>query len=292
MLTIENEFLSVKVNEMGGCLASIYDKTKNEECLYQPLENSWKGQDVFVFPMVARLVDGNYLYKGKTYEFKNHGLIRYMKGELHQVSKTECKVSFTQDEETLSRYPFLFEAESAYKLVGRKLIVTYKIKNNTDEDMPFMIGGHPAFKLPGEKKDDLFDLSGNYITFDKKVKLTRIVQDDTFSFNVGEEDFAETDRIDLTKEMFLKIDTYIFKADDFTTLTLHKKNGSCITMDKNTISYLALWSNNAWGDFVAIEPWNGLPDALPPEKEFTKKKGVNLLKPNQTYTFTYSVEIN
>ncbi len=292
MLSLENEKILVQVNELGGSLTSIYDKERREECLYQPLKESWAGQDVFIFPMIARLVNGTYTHKGKEYQFKNHGLIRYMKGEGKKISNEEILVHFSSDEETLKRYPFEFEADSIYRIQGNELIVMYRIKNNSKEDMPFMIGGHPAFKVPGEKKETLFDLSGNYITFPKKVKLTRIVQDETFSFNVGEEDFGETDRIDLTKEMFAKIDTYIFKADDIDTLTLHKKNGSCITMDKTGIHYVALWSHNNWSNFVAIEPWNGIPDSLNPNKEFSKKPGTQSIKPGETYTFTYKIFIH
>lgn len=37
----ENEYLSLEVNENGGCLKSIYDKKRDKELLYQPVEESW-----------------------------------------------------------------------------------------------------------------------------------------------------------------------------------------------------------------------------------------------------------
>ena len=51
----ENEYLSLEVNENGGCIKSIYDKKRDKELLYQPVEESWKGQDIFIFPFIARL---------------------------------------------------------------------------------------------------------------------------------------------------------------------------------------------------------------------------------------------
>ena len=82
MPKIENEFLKVAVNINGGSLTSIYDKTNNKELLYQPDGKSWAGQDVVIFPFVARLKDGKYTYNNDTYSMKNHGLIRYNKLEL------------------------------------------------------------------------------------------------------------------------------------------------------------------------------------------------------------------
>ena len=291
MTSIENEALRICVNEKGGSLTSIFDKKKNKELLYQPIENSWQGQDVFIFPMIARLVDSTYTILGKEYEFKNHGLIRYMTGT-SKIENGDLKVTFHSDEETLKRYPFAFKAEAIYHLEGNQLFVSYHIYNEDDKDMPFMVGGHPAFMVPGVKREHLFDLKGNYITFPKKLKLVRIKQEETFSFNIEDEDFMETDRIDLSKELFIKINTIILKADDFEELTLHKMDGSCVTMHKGKAKYLALWSANEWGNFVALEPWNGIPDYLHPNKDFYKKPGVQTIKPNEEYIFDYSVSID
>ena len=157
--------------------------------------------------------------------------------------------------------------------------------------MPFMVGGHPAFMLPGVEKEDFFDIRGNYITFPKKLKLVRIRQEETFSFNLEDEDFMETDHIDLSKELFADKNTIILKADDFEELSLHKKDGSMITMNKNKAKYLALWSGNEWGNFIAIEPWNGIPDYVNPNKDFYQKPGVQVIKPNEEYIFSYSITI-
>lgn len=111
-MQIQNKELSITVNPNGGALSSIYDLRKNKELLYQPIQNSWQGQDVIIFPFVARLKDGNYQYKGKTYERKNHGLIRYRKGIETKINDQELKVEFHSDEETKKRYPFDFFSDS------------------------------------------------------------------------------------------------------------------------------------------------------------------------------------
>ena len=97
-MRIENEFLKVDVTLEGGNLTSIYDKKNNEELLYQKDERSWMGQDVVIFPVVARLKDGSYHVDGKEYFLKNHGVIRYSK----------LSVVTYKDDEIISWYNELF----------------------------------------------------------------------------------------------------------------------------------------------------------------------------------------
>ena len=67
MYTIKNEYLRVTVTEDGGSLTSIYDIKNKQELLYQPDERSWKGQDVVIFPFVARLKNNSYMVDNTEY---------------------------------------------------------------------------------------------------------------------------------------------------------------------------------------------------------------------------------
>lgn len=292
ILNTENEFISLSVKEAGGSMASIFDKKRNKEMLYQPLPDSWQGQDIFIFPFVARLVEGTYTLDNKTYALKNHGLIRYMDGKGVKKDNGDIEVSFASDEETLKRYPFAWHAVSHYHLEKNEVHVSYTIYNDNDKEMPFMVGGHPAFKVSGERKENEFDFSGTYLTFPKKMQLYRVEQEDTFSFNTGVSGFGMTDRINLDKAFFRKINTVILIAEDFEEVTLHKRDGSLLTMHKGKAPYLAIWSDTKFGDYVAIEPWYGIPDTLPVKKEFTQKAGMNFLLPHQSETFSYYVTLD
>jgi aldose 1-epimerase family protein, lacX len=54
--------------------------------------------------------------------------------------------------------------------------------------------------------------------------------------------------------------------------------------------YLSIWSKTNAGDFVCIEPWDGLPDFEKPNLELSKKEGINSLKPGEEYLFSYEME--
>ncbi len=291
-MKIENEYLAVEAKADGGSLTSVFDRERNRELLYQPLPYSWQGQDVFIFPFIARLMDSTYEYEGKTYNFKNHGLLRYMVAEERQISPEKMSYLFKSNEETILRYPFEFEAEITYTVHLRKLIVSYVIRNKSDKNMPFMSGSHPAFMLPGETGEDKeFDMFGNYIKFDTEDEVDVLLQDASFSFMTGEETTLPS-RIDLSKELFNRINTIIIRTENIREVKLVKSDSSSIIMDKGDAPFIALWSDKKTGNYVCIEPWFGVPDYLDNPKDIMKKKEIRVLEPGQSFEYSYKLLID
>ena len=288
---LENEYLRLKVKDQGGSMTSIFDKIKNEECLYQPLTNSWQGQDIFIFPFIARLKDGYYLHNGKKYEFKNHGLIRYMTGDILSEEK-RIIVSFKSNSETIERYPFNFEANIIYELIENEIKITYEIINKSNEKLPFELGAHPAFLVPGRLLNEYFELKGNTITIDKKRKLIQMELEETGSFIKGERIFDESNVIEVDRELFLKEKTLILKASDINEFELNKINGSKITVKKGDAPFVAIWSDKAWGNYICIEPWFGLPDYLDVNREITEKPYMNFVDVGSKFIYSYIIKVN
>ncbi len=292
-MRIENEYIKLNVTTCGGSMTSIFDKKRNEELLYQKNPDSWQGQDVVIFPFIARLKDGYYTHNKKRYDFKNHGLIRYMIGEDVSNDENKITISFTSDNETLKRFPFQFELLVIYELEDNKIKISYDILNKSEEELPFEVGAHPAFKLPGTKTEKEFDISGNYLKFNQETQLHLMELDDTASFVQGEIDFFETDRIDLNKKLFNDINTIILKSKDFdNSISLFKKDGSKLTVRSNEATFFALWSDKTWGDYVCIEPWTGVPDYENPVREISKKPFIQKIKKGEHYVFTYEIIID
>ncbi len=291
-MKIENEFLRVEAKAEGGSLTSLFDKRRDTELLYQPLPYSWQGQDVFIFPFIARLKDSTYEYEGKTYNFKNHGLLRYMTAEENRISPDTMSYTFRSDKETILRYPFDFEAVITYTVKGKELIVSYTINNLSDKDMPFMSGSHPAFMLPGKTGEDIeFDMSGNFIEFDTDGDLTVLLQEETFSFMTGEATTLPS-RIELSKELFGRINTIIIKSENIRNVRLVKSDSSTLTMDKGDAPFIALWSDKKTGNYVCIEPWFGVPDYLDNPKDIMRKKEIRVLKPGLSFKFSYKLLVD
>ena len=74
--TIQNQELSVTVSDFGAELRSIRSKD-GTEYLWQGDPTFWKDRAPNIFPYVARLTEGKYSLKGREYQMKIHGFVKY-----------------------------------------------------------------------------------------------------------------------------------------------------------------------------------------------------------------------
>ena len=74
------------------------------------------------------------------------------------------------DEDTLAVFPFHFEFRVLYELRKATLNVTYEITNDSDEELFFSVGGHPAFALPLVEGTEYSDY---YLEFEQKETAPR-----------------------------------------------------------------------------------------------------------------------
>ncbi len=253
MLTIENELLKVSINLNGGSMTSIYDKINNNELLYQPDGKSWNGQDVVIFPFVARLKDSKYEYNGNTYSMKNHGLIRYNTLELLKQTSSSITLGFDYNEETLKQYPYKFHFEIMYSLNENELTISYSIKNLDDKTIYYEFGGHPAIKASGYETNDEFIYENTTLKFFSDIETKRYVLDDTGSYIINEEKvYLPKDNI-LNKEFITKDKTLIYDIKGINKVRLFT-NGYTYSFDISEAEILALWTMPGFGDYICVEP--------------------------------------
>ena len=73
---IENEYLSIEINEKGAELYSIKSKSTGIEYLWQGNPEFWGGRSTVLFPICGRLFGGKYTYNGVEYEMPIHGIAK------------------------------------------------------------------------------------------------------------------------------------------------------------------------------------------------------------------------
>ena len=69
--TIENDYLTVQINDAGAELHSIVNKENGVEYLWQGNPDIWYGQSPLLFPFIGRLLDDKYRYNGKEYDYES-----------------------------------------------------------------------------------------------------------------------------------------------------------------------------------------------------------------------------
>lgn len=259
------------------------------EYLWQGDEEHWSGQAPICFPIVGMLPNNEGTAFGEKCEMKRHGVARINPFEVKEQSKNSITFIQKSSESTKAAFPFDYELEVKYTLVGSTVSVEYLVKNTGDKKFPFVIGGHPAFNCPldkGEKFEDykvIFDkaLEGGYIRPDHHSGLVDIEQR-YFEYDNKSE-------IALRHDLFEEKDAMIFDSIAPKSATLMGPNGKGIKIEYQDMTNLLIWSACGNANFVALEPWTGISNCSDETDEIEKKRGMIVLEPNEQADFKYKI---
>ena len=286
--TLENDQIAIAVDSHGAELKSLVRKDTQTEYMWKADPEFWGRTAPVLFPFVGAVNNKEFRTKGQTYTMGQHGFARDMEFALE--SKTEDALWFVlnSSEETLAKYPYAFVLKIGYRLCGSTAEVIWQVENPSDEELPFSIGGHPAFNCPiepGKKQTDY------QISFDVKGPITSTRLEDGLAS-------AETDVYEL-KDGFLPVTEHLFDKD---ALIIEgqgvKKVALCDAQGKAylTVSMDAplfgIWSptgKNA--PFICIEPWYGRCDDAGYTGELKDRKWGNLLAPGQTWKESFTISV-
>ena len=152
IITLSNSIISAQIKSLGAELCSLKDNT-NRDYIWEGNPAFWGKHSPVLFPIVGTLKNNTFYHNDKKYTLSRHGFAR--EKEFQLVEKTESSATFSlqSNSETLKNYPFKFELQIQYILIGTTLELTYRIINKDNTDMPFSIGAHPAFALPRDFED-------------------------------------------------------------------------------------------------------------------------------------------
>lgn len=259
------------------------------EYLWQGDEEHWSGQAPICFPIVGMLPNNEGTAFGEKCKMKRHGVARINSFEVKEQSKNSITFIQKSSEGTKAAFPFDYELEVKYTLVGSTVSVEYLVKNTGDKKFPFVIGGHPAFNCPldeGEKFEDykvIFDkaLEGGYIRPDHHSGLVDIEQ--------RYFEYDSKNKIALRHDLFEEKDAMIFDSVAPKSATLIGPNGKGIKIEYQDMTNLLIWSACGNANFVALEPWTGISNCSDETDEIEKKRGMTVLEPNEQADFKYKI---
>ena len=285
--------LKIQSKKLGAELTSIQHNGK--EMLFQGaqvLDSNgniyWKRQAPILFPIVGQLKNSQTQIEGEIYEMSQHGFARDM--EFEPITKLDNFHSYVlkSNKNTLTRYPFEFELYTTYRLDENKLTTIYKVINTGKTNMPFCVGGHPAFKIDYEalKNGDY------YLEFEEdedRIHFLYLV-DGLIGTDYAPNIIQDKRKIMLNKDMFNN-DAIIMKGMTSSRVSLMRKSTGrrVLRMDFSDFPYLGLWSKPG-APFICLEPWHGMSDNIKSSGIFTEKTSIILLRPHEEFDCKYSVE--
>ncbi len=189
-------------------------------------------------------------------------------------------------------YPYDFKFTLGYSVEGRKLTVSYKIKNTGDVSMPFFIGGHPAFNCPLLEGESYTDYEVQFaeeeyanLMYPLESELTLLDEDKR--------------RVILDHEKVLKLDQSLFLHDGLVfdqlssrSLTyVNPKTGKGLKLDFADFKNLVIWSAVKPAPFIALEPWNGFSTKSSEDDIFEHKVNVQTAAPGEEKEYSFSITL-
>jgi galactose mutarotase-like enzyme len=285
MLHLENELLKISVRTMGAELCSIFHKEHRFEYLWQAGE-AWPKHSPVLFPIVGQLKNNQYYYNGNAYTLPRHGFAREKTFTMAEQTDNRLVFRLTEDESTLLSYPFRFVFDVIYTIEKNSLTVTYSVYNPGEEVLYFSAGAHPAFRVPQDIRHSYDDY---YLEFEKEETSGRralengLVATTTTPFFNGR-------KLSLTKELFYN-DALVFnqmQSDYIDLRTVKSSHGLRFFINK--CPYLGIWAAKD-ANFICIEPWNGIADAVNTDGNLEVKEGINKLGAGDFFKTSWSVEV-
>ncbi len=286
---LENEFLCVEIAEMGAEVTRIYDKTEDNEILWEGNPVYWKRHSPVLFPNVGKTYKNRVLINGTQYPTSQHGFARDNVFTCIEAAKERASFMFRSSEETKEVYPFDFELHINYKLNKKELTVEWQVKNCGDETMYFTIGGHPAFRFakPEETKADyVLKVPGKekleYVLIDISCGCANV--DEIHTLQLSEETYP------LSDELFANDALVVDNGQIEEAWLCHKDGTPYVGVRSEGFPNYGIWSVEG-APFVCLEPWMGRCDNAGFNAELSEKPNVNKVEAGEKFIKDYTIVV-
>lgn len=276
---LEQNGVSLTVSSRGAEVQSL--KTGDVEWMWRGDPAVWGKHAPLCFPWCGRLKDGYFVAGGVRYENGNHGFAWSSEHALAEQRADSITFCLESSPETLARWPWAFRLETTHALAGRTLTTTCVTRNTGGEPLPLQIGFHFAFALPEEGE--------SVVKFQCPEEPVEIV---------AETGFVEGTRPRFTGQSQVILDEHLFDHDSICmsglksrALRLERGDGRALEVGAAGFPYVLLWSKPGKPQFLCIEPWHGLPDAVDCDHDLFHRPAVTVLAPGEEFTAVHTVTL-
>ena len=281
MVTIKNEYITAKINELGAELKSlVFGET---EYIWEGRSEVWAGSCPLLFPICSGLKEDKYTFNGKEYTLQKHGYARFKTFEVESMTESSVVFLHKSDIDTKQSFPFDYELRVIYTLAEKTLKIDYAVKNFTDGTMYFSIGSHEGYYTPDGIED--YD-----VIFPQNETLNAYVLYGNLLSN-QQLPIIKDSRVLPLYDKYFTVDALVFKDLKSRTATLrNRKTGKAVKVDFPDDKYFLLW-HKPNSPYICLEPWSGISDIVGSSYDITEKEGIIPLEGKSEYNHTHSVTI-
>ena len=263
-ITIKNEYAAVTCRTLGAELLS-YRTASGKEYMWQKDPAYWAKTSPVLFPYIGAVPQAVVIH-GKAFDMPRHGFVKDAEFEVTEQDSDHVVLTTGTTPFTSSVFPYDFTFTVTFRLNGPTLCVTYGVENRGSEEMPFLIGGHPAFFCPMEEGAAFTD----YILH-----------------------FADEDREDVHLQYSMFDDDAIFFEDlkERSVKLIHQDSRKGIQFEFPDYLSVAFWTPSGKdAPFLCIEPWCAGTMEQVSNTNMLEKKYVQYLPAGKAKDYRFSVK--
>lgn len=295
-MKLSNDIITIEVNEHGAELVSL--KMSGREYLWNGNPAYWNRHAPILFPAVGKPFNNELHVDGNSYPMKQHGYARDSEFERVNAGMCECgsvgvMTLIQSSNDAIRQYPYRLGLGVGYRLVGSAVEVVWTVENLDERDAWFQIGAHPGFLLSEYNAADAIHGYIHYYDREGRPVSPVIVNGLEGGNRVP---LAEPRRI--PAEMPIEADSFahdalMFEDGQVTKAVLCDKEGNEVFgVSCPQAEAYGIWApHNAGCPFVCLEPWCGICDTEGFTDDISKRQYIHRLAPEETYTFTYTIEV-
>jgi galactose mutarotase-like enzyme len=283
--TIQNDFVSLEIAELGAEMKSLKSIPNEKEWLWQADPDFWPRTAPVLFPIVGKLVEDQFFHNEHPYPLSQHGFARDRVFDVIESGPDRIRFHLKSDYESRKFYPFDFDLFISYNLAKNWVWVDYEVVNSSDSELFFSIGAHPGFSLPG------FPETQYSLIFEQNETLQAFPLDHGLLHPKPASDLiVDGSNLQLDSETF-KNDALVFNNVKSSWIGIRDESGNnLLKVHFSGFPWLGIWSKPA-APFICIEPWFGHADWIGKPSEISKKDGILHLEPEENFHCRFAVEV-
>ncbi|NOJ95400.1 aldose epimerase [Corallococcus coralloides] len=213
-----------------------------DESTVADLTKSVRGGIPVLFPNAGPLPGDTYPADRKAYSLPQHGFARKLPWTVRQAEESLLVLGLSSSEETLRQYPWAFDAQLAFSLVGRRLTLDFDLENRDTRPLPLHLGYHPYFRVPQAQKAQ-----------------ARVETDATHAWDNRAKHEVPFTGLDLTAQ---EVDMHLRDHSAPGTVLERGPSLSPVKLSwSGEFRMLVVWTLTG-KDFVCVEPWTAAAGAL------------------------------
>ncbi len=283
--------IAAKVSESGAQLVSL--TLAGRERLWQADPRWWPRHAPVLFPIVGVVPASETCSRGAC-PMGRHGVARSQRFETLAHSEREASLKLVANDETRAAYPYEFSLVMTYEIVDDSTFrQTFKVRNLDTVDLPFTLGGHPAFNLLTAPDGSALPFEAHELRFAHAWNAATPTMDGAGMLDFGSmiELSRESDTLRLGRPLFDNDTLILHDVPDSKVELRARGSEHGVRLDFDGFEYLGVWSAAHAAPFLAIEPWTGCSTAYDEGTELERKRGMRLLAPGDETRFSFIITL-